>query len=120
MRDGGPPENKPREGTGKCRQFNGFDLVQTGSGPGERWFKSTRPDQSFCNQQLMERELLMQNQEVSGSNYNALPLQKARNLVPAGNLPNEIDLCLSIWSSIRMQHVMKPGRRFIKNIRMLP
>jgi hypothetical protein len=36
--------NKPRERTGKCRQFNGFGLVQTGSGPGGRWFNSTRPD----------------------------------------------------------------------------
>ena len=65
-------------------------------------------------------DLLVQNQEVRGSNYNALPFQKVRNLVPAGNLPNEIDLCLSIWSSIRMQHLMKPDRRLIKNIRMLP
>jgi hypothetical protein len=36
--------NKRRECTGKCRQFNGFGLVQAGSGPGGRWFKSTRPD----------------------------------------------------------------------------
>ena len=62
----------------------------------------------------------MQNQEVSCSNYDALPLHKVRNLLPAGNLPNEIDLCLSIWSSIRMQHLMKPDRRLIKNIGMLP
>jgi hypothetical protein len=59
MRDGQQPElrpsvlrsprspNKPRECTGKCRQFNGFGLVQAGSGPGGRWFKSTRPDQLF-------------------------------------------------------------------------
>ncbi len=59
MRDGQQPElrpfvlcsprspNKPRECTGKCRQFNGFGLVQTGSGPGGRWFKSTRPDHFF-------------------------------------------------------------------------
>jgi len=39
--------NKRRECTGKCRQFNGFGLVQTGSGPGGRWFKSTRPDHFF-------------------------------------------------------------------------
>src|SRR5205823_11245672 len=39
--------NKRRECTGKCRQFNGFGLVQAGSGPGGRWFKSIRPDQSF-------------------------------------------------------------------------
>ena len=37
--------NKQRECTGKYRQFNGFGLVQPGSGPGGRWFKSTRPDQ---------------------------------------------------------------------------
>src|SRR5215469_5312851 len=36
--------NKQGECTGKCRQFNGFGLVPTGSGPGGRWFKSTRPD----------------------------------------------------------------------------
>jgi len=35
--------NKPRECTGKCRQFNGFGLVQTGSGPGGRWFKIHSP-----------------------------------------------------------------------------
>jgi hypothetical protein len=28
--------NKPRECTGKCRQFNGSGLVQTGSGPDGR------------------------------------------------------------------------------------
>jgi hypothetical protein len=45
MRDGQQPElrplalcsprspNKPWECTGKCRQFNGFGLVQAGSGP---------------------------------------------------------------------------------------
>jgi hypothetical protein len=48
MRDGQQPElrpfalcsprspNKPWECTGKCRQFNGFGLVQAGSGPGGR------------------------------------------------------------------------------------
>jgi hypothetical protein len=36
--------SKQRECTGKCRQFNGFGLVQAGSGPGGQWFKSTRPD----------------------------------------------------------------------------
>ena len=41
--------NKPRECTGKCRQFSGFGLVQTGSGPGKRWFKSTRPDHFSCH-----------------------------------------------------------------------
>src|SRR6266576_50031 len=36
--------NKRRECTGKCRQFNGFGLLQAGSGPGGRWFKSNRSD----------------------------------------------------------------------------
>ena len=35
-------------------QFNSLDFYSRGSGPGGRWFKSTRPDQSFCNQQLVE------------------------------------------------------------------
>src|SRR5215469_13139599 len=39
--------------------------------------------------------------------------KKIRKLVPTHKLPNEIDLCLSIWSSIRMQHLMKPHRRLI-------
>jgi hypothetical protein len=84
MRDGQQPEvrpsvlcsprspNKPRECTGKCRQFNGFCLVQTGSGPGGRWFKSTRPDQLFYKQQLTGArivvECLVADQALSGSN----------------------------------------------------
>ena len=84
MRDGQQPElrpsvlcsprspNKPRECTGKCRQFNGFGLVQAGSGPGGRWFKSTRPDQLFLNQQFTGTrivvERLVRGQEVGGSN----------------------------------------------------
>ena len=71
-----------------------------------------------CNQQLMDRQTSWCKTRRSVVQI-VLPLQKLRNLVPAGNLPNEIDLCLSIWSSIRMQHLMKPDRRF-KNIRMLP
>jgi hypothetical protein len=60
MRDGQQPElrpsalcsprspNKPRECAGKCRQFNGFGLIQAGSGPGGRRFKSKlRADRCF-------------------------------------------------------------------------
>jgi hypothetical protein len=80
MRDGQQPEvrpsvlcsprspNKPRECTGKCRQFNGFGLVQTGSGPGGRWLKSTRSDQLFYNQLFtgtqIAVECLVAHQEV--------------------------------------------------------
>src|SRR5215469_8841679 len=68
MHDGQQPElrpsvlcsprspNKPTECTHKCRQFNEFGLVQTGSGPGGRWFKSTRPDRSHSVQQLIAYE----------------------------------------------------------------
>jgi len=64
VRDGQQPElrssalcsprspNKPRECPGKCRQFNGFCFVEAGSGPGGRWFKSTRPDHFQMVQQL--------------------------------------------------------------------
>jgi len=44
--------NKRRECTGKSRQFNGFGLVQAGSGPGGRWFKPIRPDHFSLNQQF--------------------------------------------------------------------
>jgi len=47
-----------------------------GSGPGGRWFKSTRPDHSFENQLLTSRheseELLVDGLEVSGPNPLAL------------------------------------------------
>ena len=79
MRDGQQPElrpsvlcspRSPRECTGKCRQFNGFGLVQTGSGPGGRWFKSTRPDHLFYNQQFTGNaivvECLVHRQEANG------------------------------------------------------
>ena len=39
-----------------CKWRQSHDLVNLsyGSGPGGRWFKSTRPDQFFCDQQLMD------------------------------------------------------------------
>ena len=43
----------------------------------ETWVTEGRPlGVGFDNQQLMERERLVQSQEVSGSNYNALLPQK--------------------------------------------
>ena len=37
---------------GNSSQFNSLDFYSCGSGPGGRWFKSTRPDQFSMVQQL--------------------------------------------------------------------
>jgi hypothetical protein len=53
-----------------------YFILSTGSGPGGRWFKSTRPDQLFCNQQFKDRRMVVErmvpDQEVGSSNPLAL------------------------------------------------
>ena len=44
-----------RVSQGNSSQFNSLDFYSCGSGPGGRWFKSTRPDQSFWVQPVLSQ-----------------------------------------------------------------
>ena len=125
--------NKRRECTGKCRQFNGFGLVQAGSGPGGRScrtlvYKRTHtgdPDTNgvFGNQDCMGRVRRLPFEAVIGvggisREPVALGIAGKINWIGIGarTRPCDVTACAALWSR---SIILSYSRRMAASLRKL-